>query len=128
MSRRAYISFPISGHDIKAVQRNALQYKEVLEVGLGWQIVNPLTVLACAGCEGGNNLPDHEHTWNEWMRADLREMLQCTEIVMCPGWETSPGARMELFVAISAGLMPHLLTPGRASIVNMTDGSRLIFG
>lgn len=118
------MSYPISGLDLEEVRKNSLQDKETL-VALGWTLINPTEVIACEWCNSGVSQSGHEHTWSEWMKADLREMLTCEAIVMCDGWETSPGARMEFYLAVSAGLQPYLLSNwpnGGIFLTDMTNG------
>lgn len=133
MSRlpRAYLSFPISGHDINMVRENAKWRKEKIEASIPWEIVSPIEIKACQDCHTGNDVPGlHTHTRDAWMRVDLAELLKCEHIVMCPGWETSPGARAELSVALTAGIMPWLFydkaSYGLPRIIRMTDGMEMM--
>lgn len=91
--------------------------------GLGFQVVNPLKQHACHEpthihpcVDAGSGLPllgqeKNKHTWRCFMRWDLLAMLEkCDAIALMPGWEASPGARMELHVATSCGLKVYYLT------------------
>ena len=42
-------------------------------------------------------------SWEEYLRYDLRMLLDCDAIVMLPGWTKSPGARLEHHVASKLG-------------------------
>ena len=64
--------------------------------GVGWEVVNPAEI---------NLDPDAE--WTGCMRADIAQLVHCTHIALLPGWERSPGARLEEHIA-HALKMPHL--------------------
>lgn len=42
---------------------------------------------------------DEERTYEWYLRAGLKALLECDEIVMLPGWQASTGARLERYVA-----------------------------
>ncbi|MDV7194329.1 MULTISPECIES: DUF4406 domain-containing protein [Mycolicibacterium] len=44
-----------------------------------------------AGSTGG--------TWEHYMRLGLRQLLECDEIMLLPGWRNSRGARIEHHIA-----------------------------
>lgn len=46
---------------------------------------------------------DKTRAYAEYIREDVRMMLDCTAIAMLPGWEASRGARMELHLAQMMG-------------------------
>lgn len=84
---KVYISIPITGRDTAAQRDFADAVAKVL-AEFGHEPLNPF----------GNGLPEnaprHEH-----MRKDLRMLLRCNAIVLCPGWETSEGCLLECSVA-----------------------------
>ena len=43
-------------------------------------------------------------TWCEYMRADVRAMLDCEAIATLPGWDQSRGARCEVYLADRLGM------------------------
>lgn len=43
-------------------------------------------------------------TWENCLRADLRELCGCDTIALMPGWENSKGANLELHVAHRLGM------------------------
>lgn len=104
----AYLSHPVSGLDLEEVRAFARNRRNFLVAQHGWDVVLPTEVRVCADCDGGVDTPTHEHPWSDWMRADIKAMMDCDTIVMCPGWETSHGARLELYIAVSVGLRPVL--------------------
>jgi len=42
-------------------------------------------------------------TWEDYMRQDIRLMMDCDAIHMLPGWRGSRGARLELHIAKELG-------------------------
>jgi hypothetical protein len=71
------------------------------------EIVNPLEVEACPTEDCGGTIEEvkgYRHTWSCYMKYDIQAMLTCDGIYMIRGWHTSPGARLEQFVAASCGL------------------------
>lgn len=40
-----------------------------------------------------------EPTWNDFMRADIAQMMKCSAVCLLPGWENSPDARLEHQIA-----------------------------
>lgn len=59
---------------------------------LGHEPLSPLDVI-----------PD-EDTYEGYMRADIRALLECDAIYMLRGWEQSAGARCEHLVAAMCGI------------------------
>lgn len=49
--------------------------------------------------------------WGDYMRVDLKALMDCTEICMLPGWEKSRGARLEIYVAMALGMSVRLVKP-----------------
>jgi hypothetical protein len=86
-----YLSGPMTGlpefnHPFFAETAAALR-------GAGYTVVSP------------HELAGPGLTWEEYMRIDLRALLDGPEaIVMLPGWEASRGARIELETAKAIGL------------------------
>nr|DAT99699.1 MAG TPA: deoxyribosyltransferase [Caudoviricetes sp.] len=92
MSRgKVYISGPITGIDFGnrfafSCARNALEL-------CGYEAVDPSEV----------QLGD-DATWADYMRADLKLLLDCDFIYMLEGWENSRGARLERELAENLGI------------------------
>ena len=92
MSRgKVYISGPITGIDFGnrfafSCARNALEL-------CGYEVVDPSEVQL-----------DDEATWTDYMRADLKLLLDCDYIYMLDGWEDSKGARIERELAENLGI------------------------
>ena len=103
MSRgKVYISGPITGIDFGnrfafSCARNALEL-------CGYEVVDPSEVQL-----------DDEATWTDYMRADLKLLLDCDFIYMLEGWEKSRGARIELALAKHLRIQESERVKNRAS-------------
>ncbi len=88
---KVYISGQISGIEGKA----PLFFKQA-QLSLeqdGHQVVNPI------------ELPhNHNKTWSEFMREDLKAMMDCDAIYLLKNFTTSKGAMTELYLAQSLGM------------------------
>lgn len=110
---KVYLSGPISTivpdveHEELKERFNSLQ--KWLKRNFGhWQVVNPLTVGACEEMDcNGRPRENYEHSWFCYLKHDLRAMLLCDAICLLPGWELSPGAKLEQDVAFRVGLSPY---------------------
>lgn len=47
---------------------------------------------------------DASGTWEEFMRHDLKALCDCDTIAILPGWATSRGAHLEVYVAHQLGI------------------------
>lgn len=113
---RLYIAGPISADpsrtfeekwaafDIAAERLAAAGYEAVPATG-----IDPdcgLTPEACtaqqkhvSASQGGG-----KHSWECYMKADLRELLTCDGVALLRGWQMSPGARIEFTTAVAVGI------------------------
>lgn len=92
MKHRAYLSGPMSGHpdyNFAAFHEAAAQLRDC-----GMEVFNP-----AESFDGNTTLP-----WSTYMRTDISEILNCTQVRVLPGWENSVGARLEVAVALALGL------------------------
>lgn len=87
MSRgKVYISGPITGIDFG--NRFAFMAARCGLELCGYEVVDPSEVKL-----------DDDASWADYMRADLKLLLDCDFIFMLEGWEKSRGARIELALA-----------------------------
>lgn len=88
---KVYISGPITGIDFG--NRFAFMCaRSALEL-CGYEAVDP-----------GEVQLDDEASWSDYMRADLKLLLDCDFIYMLDGWEDSKGARIERELAENLGI------------------------
>lgn len=91
--KRVYISGPITGmrdKNRKAFAKAAEVLRKTLNVDT---VINPHDIVL----EGSP-------TWEDYMKADLREMLTCDTVVMLDGWGEGRGATLEEYVARQLGM------------------------
>lgn len=91
MNRRVYIAGPMTGLpdlNFPVFHRVAAELR-----ARGAEVVNPAELN-----------PDPTADWTDCMRADLKALVDCSAIVMLPGWEKSRGATLEHHVATKLDL------------------------
>ena len=89
--KRIYLSGPMTGiaeNNFPVFNTVAAQLRQ-----RGLEVVNPAEIV-----------PQGEKTWENCMRAVLKELLTCDTIGMLSGWERSAGAHLELHVAHRVGM------------------------
>ena len=89
--KRIYISGPMTG--LPDLNASAFHTAAAELRALVYDVCNPAEV---QGSE--------DATWEEWLKADLREMLTCDTIALLSGWQSSKGAHLELHVAHRVGM------------------------
>jgi hypothetical protein len=86
---KVYISGPITNNpDYK---REFAVYEHQIKL-MGYYPVNP----AAHFVEG--------YTWADYIKRDIKWLLDCDYIVKIPGWDKSKGARLESRIAESVGI------------------------
>jgi hypothetical protein len=90
MTVRIYISGPMTG--IQQFNFPAFNAKAAELRSQGMDVVNP------AEFGEGDGL-----TWSEYMRKDIRALMDCNGIYMLPGWMRSRGALLEHHIATELG-------------------------
>lgn len=118
--KRVYISGPMTGIDdlnVPAFNAAAAALEDA-----GYQVFNPAAHGVVEGWE-----------WADYLKLDLRELLNCDAFYTLPGWEVSKGASLEVHVAKQLGLewlnapendLPALVVRG-ADVHRFADGSLL---
>lgn len=94
---RGYLSGPMSG----IADNNFPAFNEAAAAlrALGFMIVNPAEISVA-----------NSDSWQDCLRADIKELCDCNFIVLMPGWEASNGAHLELHLAHRLGLDISFLT------------------
>ena len=82
---KIYISGPITGDP---------NYKEKFDkaetsLNNNYDVVNPTKVVPF----------DENKTWSDYMREDIKVLLECNAIYMMKGWQKSKGATLEFIIA-----------------------------
>lgn len=47
---------------------------------------------------------DHDKTWSSYMKEDVKAMLDCEVVYCLRNWRHSPGAKIEIDIALNLGL------------------------
>jgi len=93
--RRIYISGPMTGlPDFNFAAFEAAE-KLIRKVDPSANVINPHTVEHGLGLEGA---------WEQYLKFDLKAMLDCDLVVILPGWHNSKGSLLEIHVATSVGI------------------------
>lgn len=88
---RCYISGPMTGRpdlNFPAFHAAAAKLRAA-----GIDAVNPAEIN-----------PDPDKTWEQCMRADIRELVTCDAVALLPGWGDSRGALLEHLIAYRLGM------------------------
>lgn len=87
-----YISGPMTGHP----EWNYPAFNEAAEFlrGKGYDVFNPAEIF-----EGRTDLPREQY-----MKEDIKALLDCDTMMLLPQWETSEGAKLEVWIAQEIGL------------------------
>lgn len=87
--KKIYISLPITGRDFDEVKSEILYVSGVLEMK-GYRVVTPIDF---------DVNPDLDKPYHELLGNDIKALMECDEVCLCPGWEKSKGCRLEHFAA-----------------------------
>ena len=87
--KKIYISLPITGRDFDEVKSEILYVSGVLEMK-GYRVVTPIDF---------DVNPDLDKPYHELLGNDIKALMGCDEVCLCPGWEKSKGCRLEHFAA-----------------------------
>lgn len=92
--RKVYISGPVTGLEYSEASENFRNCAKLVESTGKYEAVNPL--------EG----EPEGLTWEQYMRRDIKKLMDCDRIISMPGWTGSEGAKMERELALSLGIKP----------------------
>ncbi len=87
MKETIYISGKITGLDFNDAYKTFLD-AQLKHESVGFEVINPMRL---------NH--DHDGSWVNYMRADLKALLDCTHIYMLKDWQLSRGATIEFNLA-----------------------------
>lgn len=94
MKRKVYLSGQITGlhQDVAEKMFEQAEY-EMGQLKFD-QIINPMKL-------------DHQNNsgWADYMKTDIKALLDCSHIYMIRGWEKSRGARLEFQLAYELGIV-----------------------
>ena len=91
MSRTVYVAGKITGLPIEEVKSKFNHITNQLN-GMGYHVVSPVGV------------SDDSKTWDDAVRNDIKQMLECDEVHMLPDWQESRGAQLERDIALRLGM------------------------
>lgn len=102
MKQKCYIAGKIGDLPLEVFMANFNQAKQEVEI-LGFEPVSP------------TDLPhNHGKTWGEYMREDLIELLKCSHLYAIRNWRQSPGATIEVNIALQVGI--HIIHQPQLSV------------
>lgn len=93
MSKKIYISGKITGLSEKAAKNKFAEAETQLK-GMypGCEIINPMEI---------NH--DHDGSWINYMKQDIKALMDCDSIFMLTNWQESKGAIVEYTLAKGLG-------------------------
>lgn len=100
---KLYLSGPISG----VPDGNQAHFNEAeCRLSPFFSVVNPKNLSACSdrSCAPQDARYPGDHSWECWLRYDLKAMLDCDAVAMLAGWQSSKGAALEVEVARRVGM------------------------
>ena len=88
---RYYISGPMSGYP----EHNASQFKLAAKMlrERGYEVCNPIEFDEEPGV-----------AWSDYLRKDIRALMDCGGVITLPGWQESRGASLEVHIAHALGM------------------------
>ena len=94
---RVYISGKITGLDLAEARKQFTEAEGIIRQRLGEEVevINPMKEVPYV--EG--------KTWEEYMKDDIKLLMECNMIYMIEGWKTSKGANIEFNLAVSLGYL-----------------------
>ena len=60
-------------------------------------------------CFNPANKPMEGWTWNDYMKRDIKALMDCDVVILIEGWESSKGSVLEGFIASEVGMELYTL-------------------
>lgn len=102
--RRIYLAGPMTG--LPDLNYPAFAERTAALRSLGYDVVSPAETA---------DVPEPAAlSWEEWMRRDIKLLVECEGVACLPDWERSRGASLEVHIARALGMdvmCAHALTP-----------------
>lgn len=95
MSKIVYISLPMAGEE-ETIWERWEQAQQYIKETPGYEdanIVSPVNIIDFAPGKEINK--EREHTYGRYIGRDIERLCECTDILMCYGWQLSRGCRIE---------------------------------
>ena len=102
--KKVYLSGKITGLDEAEYKRN-FNTAELWLTGLGYDVVNPVSY---------TQIPNG--SWQDYMRRDIKLLMDCDYIYMLDDWTDSTGAKAEFNLAVEIGI-ERLVLDGNGKVV-----------
>lgn len=90
---KIYISGQITGLELAEAER-IFSEAETLLTDAGHTVINPMKILPYSP----------ELTWKDYMKADIKVLVDCDAIYMLSNWPNSKGAKLEYDIAQGLGM------------------------
>ena len=91
--KKVYISGPISGHDFNHVKESFAKAEKEL-VKAGFEVINSVKDI----------IDTKGHTYSEYLRKDIVNLLSCDYICILDGYLNSEGCLLEISIANKCGI------------------------
>lgn len=98
---------------------------------LGYETLNPATNDGAsieAAIQNAISARDSGVTWSSYMRRDLCNLVLSDSLCLLPGWQSSKGASLEVYVAKALGIPLYILKDGklvpRVEIIGLSGWAR----
>lgn len=98
MNKKFYISGGITG--VKNYKKHFAKAEKLL-IKKGYEVVNPVKI--GEKIDFPKNL-SVKHQYAEFMKADIKALLECSHIYLLKEWHKSNGSMVECSVAVACGL------------------------
>lgn len=106
---RLFVSGPMTGlpdYNLPAFEEAADKLRAA-----GYGVCNPGRRGVIRTTSGGTSEASDSYEWRDYMRAAIRDLLDCDAVAVLPGWEHSKGSRLEVTIASDLDMPVH--TVGR---------------